>query len=438
MSLHKDPSSRTLWALACPLILTNITQPLLGMVDTALLGHLPHPSYLGAAALGTSLLAILFWGFGFLRMGTTGFVARALGRGDRGGANGIALQHALLALVLAALILAAGPWLLPVAIQWMDASETVTALALDYTRIRLWAAPATLLTYVLLGWFIAVQRMRAPLYIMLATQITNICLDLVFIVWLDWRSDGAALASLMAEYTGLLLALRLYIQHAGWPSLAQLRARSTPWRSLLSSHQHLMLRTWGLLAVILFFTSQGAQLGDTTLAANAILLQLVHLASYCLDGLAHATESLVGQASGAKSLRTRRRLLMLAMGWSGAVAILLSGIFALGEGSLVALMSDIPNVIAATHHYYFWALLVPPVSVAAYVWDGYCIGTGQTRAMRDTLLASAFGVFFPLWWLTQDWGNHGLWLAFCLFNLARGLSLTLYMTRSGRHEDLKN
>lgn len=428
-------SSRTLWALASPLILTNITQPLLGMVDTALLGHLPHQSYLGAAALGTSLLAFLFWGFGFLRMGTTGFVARALGRGAQDEASAIAIQHGALALGLALAVLIIGPWLLAPAIQMMGASEQVTDLAIEYTAIRIWAAPATLLTYVMIGWFIAAQRMRAPLYVMLITQITNIFLDVVFILWLDWRSAGAAWASLIAEYTGLMLALWLMREQLTSVRINHRRALQTPWRTLLSANQHLMVRTWGLLAVILFFTSQGAQLGDTVLAANAILLQLVHLASYCLDGLAHATESLIGNAAGRRDRALRKRLLGLAMAWSALVALGLCVMFALAQSPLLALMSDIAAVRAAASSTYFWALLLPMVSVAAYVWDGYCIGVGSTQHMRDTLIGSAILVFLPCWWLTQDWGNHGLWLSFCLFNLARGLSLTYVNRQLIWHED---
>ncbi|UTA47912.1 MATE family efflux transporter [Simiduia sp. 21SJ11W-1] len=437
MHTSQSANSRTLWALACPLILTNITQPLLGMVDTALLGHLPHQAYLGGAALGTSLLAFLFWGFGFLRMGTTGFVARALGEGSVESANAIGMQHGILALGLALGVLLVGPWLLLPAIELMGASDEVTLIALDYSRIRIWAAPATLLTYVLIGWFIAAQRMRAPLYVMLATQITNIGLDVVFIVWLDWRANGAALASTMAEYTGLLLALWLMRDQLKSATFKGLKKFQTPWNALFSANQHLMLRTWGLLGVLVFFTAQGAQLGDTVLAANAILLQLVHLASYCLDGLAHATESLIGNASGRRDKRARAALLKLAMGWSLLVALLLSGIFWVAQAPLLALMSDISAVQAAAREAYGWALLLPLVSVAAYVWDGYCIGVGATRRMRDTLIGSALVVFIPCWWLGQGLGNHGLWLAFCAFNLARGLSLTVVNQVSQRYDDSK-
>lgn len=430
--------SQRLWALAWPLIITNSTQPLLGLIDTALLGHLPNQTYIGASALGTSLLALLFWGFGFLRMGTTGFVARARGQGDSARGVQIALQHGALACLLALLVIAAGPALLPWALTWLGASESVTQLALSYTQIRLFAAPATLLTYVLIGWFIAMQRMRAPLYIMLATQLTNIALDVVFIVVLDWRSDGAAWASLSAEYVGLLTAAALFCQHPAVRGQLSLRGLHIGWQSLLLANQHLMLRTWALLGVLLFFTSQGAQLGDQILAANAILLQLVHLASYCLDGLAHATESLIGSATGARQRAKQRRLLQLALAWSAGVAALLALVFWLGQWPLIRLMSDLPEVIQAAHAHYFWAVWLPLISVGAYVLDGYCIGSGQTRAMRDTLIGAALIIFLPCWWLAQGFGNHGLWFAFLAFNASRGLGLAAWLALASRHEDSKS
>lgn len=404
-------------------MLSNITQPLLGLVDTALLGHLPSQVYIGACALGASILTLIFWAFGFLRMGTTSQVARALGEENPAAGEKALAQNCLIALALALLIMLLGPSLLPVAISAMNASSEVSALALSYSQTRLWSAPATLLNYAFLGWFIGRQQTKMPLIVLLITNAANIGFDLLFIVHWDFRSQGAAWASVLSEYIGLIVAIWLYLRQKPKLSLRLILNQPSPWLAVLRLNQHLFVRTCCLMFVLLFFTSRGAQFSDTVLAANAILLQLVHLASYALDGLAHAAEALTGQAKGQRRADRLWQLLLNIGFASFIVALTMGACFWLGQTSLIPLFSDIEAVIRSVDSYFFWCAILPAISVGAYVLDGYCIGTSETRAMRNSLLFSCFVVFLPLWYLTTSLGNHGLWLAFTLFNLTRGVSL---------------
>ncbi|MDN3638024.1 MATE family efflux transporter [Simiduia curdlanivorans] len=423
MRPNKQGIQQKIWLLAWPLMLSNITQPLLGLVDTALLGHLPSQVYIGACALGASILTLLFWGFGFLRMGTTSHVAQALGEDNPAAGEKALAQNCLLALGLALMILLLGPFLLPLAISAMNASSEVSALALSYSQTRLWSAPATLLNYALLGWFIGRQLTKLPLIILLVTNAANIGFDLLFIVYWDFRSLGAAWASVLSEYIGLIVAIGLYLRRKPTLSLSFIINQPGRWRSVLTLNQHLFVRTCCLMFVLLFFTSQGAQFGDTILASNAILLQLVHLASYALDGLAHAAEALTGQAKGQKRADRLWQLLINISSTSFVVAVVMGAGFWFSQQSLIPLFSDIEAVTQSVSTYFFWCALLPAISVGAYVLDGYCIGAGETQAMRNSLLFSCFMVFLPLWYLTTPLGNHGLWFAFAVFNLVRGISL---------------
>ena len=404
-------------------MLSNITQPLLGLVDTALLGHLPSQVYIGACAIGASILTLVFWGFGFLRMGTTSLVAQALGENDFAASERAFAQNCLLAIGLALTLMLFGPLLLPFAIKAMGASEEVSVLALGYSEIRLWAAPATLLNYAFLGWFIGMQRSKLPLIVVFATNAANIAFDFLFIVHWDFRSDGAAWASVISEYLGLAVSAWLFIRHRPSINLGNLSLRGFQWQRLLRLNQDLCSRTCCLMFVFLFFTSRGAQVSNNVLAANAILIQLVHLASYALDGLAHTAEALTGAAKGQRRADLLWQLLINIGASSLTIAMVMAGCFWLFQLELVQLFSDIDAVKQVVKTHFFWCVILPVISVSAYVLDGYCIGTGETKAMRNSLVLCSVLVFLPVWWLTLSIGNHGLWLAFALFNLARGISL---------------
>lgn len=435
MAFTLPKTHRRLWQLAWPLMLTNMSVPLLGAVDTAILGHLASAEYLAAATLGASLVTLMLWSFGFLRMGTTSLVARAAGRQDVDQSRLILAQSALLALLLGLAVALLGRLALPLALGWIGASPDVSALAHSYASIRFLSAPAVLLTYALVGWFIGQQDTRRPLIILVTTNLLNIGLDVVFILGLGLNSDGAALASVLAEYSGLALGiwlLRARLKRLGGQLVRTHLARWSDYRPLLQVNRHLFVRTLCLLGVFVFFSAQGARLGDQVLAANAILLQFVLLTSHALDGFAHAAEALSGRAIGARQQAEFYRVCRASTAWALAMALLVSLTFILGQPWLLPLFTELTSVLALAEHYFFWVCLLPLVSVWGYQLDGLFLGSGKTAAMQYAMLASTALMFLPLWALTQGFGNQGLWLSFTAFNGARGLvmgALFFYYTK---------
>ncbi|HEY7883985.1 MAG TPA: MATE family efflux transporter [Cellvibrionaceae bacterium] len=423
-----------IWPLAWPIILSNLSVPLLGAVDTAILGHLPSARYLAAVAAGSVLLSLLLWSFGFLRMGTTSLVARAVGAGDTSRSIGIGVQAVGLALLLALVLMMSQFFVIPLALGWITPDAEVAALAASYCHIRLLSAPVTLINYVLIGWFIGQQDTRRPLIILVSANLLNIALDFWLIMGLGLNSNGAAWATVIAEYLALGLGLVLLWHKLGalsktLPGALTLRAHChwlTRWGEylpLLQVNRHLFVRTLCLLGVLVFFAAQGARLGTVVLAANAILLQFLMLTAHGLDGFAHATEALSGKAVGA---RNRPELLRISLGSSLlalVTAAIISAIFWLGRDLWLGLFSSLPEVLAQAQGDFFWVVVLPLVAVGAYQLDGIFLGSGHTRAMQNAMLLCIGGVFLPVWLLSQQLGNTGLWLAFTLFNLARGLSL---------------
>ena len=417
------------------MILSNISLPLLTAVDTALLGHLENARFLGAVAIGGSILTFIYWSFGFLRMGTTSLSARAFGAEDSSTCRLLLGQSLLLAISLAVMLFALQGLIFPFALSLMDPSPAIQELAMAYTQIRIFSAPATLATYAIVGWFIGLQNTRAPLLIMVSTNILNILLDCLLIIGLDMNSEGAALATVTAEYAGLILAIflvRRELKALGGELLIHKLFKLSDYRPLLLVNRHLFVRTACLLFSFSFFTAQGARQGDALLAANAIILQLLLLTSYGLDGFAHASEALIGKSVGRKQLAELYAVCRTTTFWALLTAVLFTVLFAFAKAPLIALFSDIDAVRQLVQEYYFWILLLPLISVWSYQLDGIFIGAGKTKGMQNAMLFSCFIVYIPLWWLTQGWGNHGLWLAFCAFNLARTLSMSLLFYRYSR------
>lgn len=421
--------------LAWPLILSNITVPLLGLVDTAVMGHLPDPRYLGGVTLGAVLFSFLFWGFGFLRMGTTGLTAQAHGRADEQAVLRLFLQSLLLAVGIGLVLVVLHPVIIPLGLALLSGSEAVTEQADIYARVRILSAPAVLANYVLIGWFLGRGVSRVTLLLMVVNNLINIVLDLVFVLMLGMATAGVAAASVIADYLttalGLSLALGVWRQ-AGWVKIPGVLRDAVGYRRLLSVNSALFIRTLCLLFAFAFFHSQGARLGDITLAGNAVLLQFVLLASYGLDGFAHAIESLVGRAVGAADSLKYRRVIRAGFEWSLVTALTLSaGFWLFGEG-LIAILTDLPAVREQARLYLAWMVVMPIVAAIAYLLDGIFIGATRTREMRNTMLLSVVVVYLPLWWITQPLGNHGLWLSFIVFNAARGVFLGAIFIRDWR------
>jgi len=422
-------------ALAWPLIVSNITVPLLGLVDTAVVGHLPDSRYLGGVTLGATLFSFLFWGFGFLRMGTTGLTAQAHGRDDVAAVLRLLAQSLLLASGIGLVLIAFHPWLIAAGLALLDGSPAVTAEADLYARIRIASAPAVLANYALIGWFLGRGYTKVTLALMVINNTVNILLDLLFVVGFGIETEGVALASVIADYltlaTGLGLALWAW-RSWGWSRVRGVLNDAVGYRQLLSVNGALFVRTLCLLFAFAFFHAQGADLGDTTLAANAVLLQFVLLASYGLDGFAHATESLVGQRIGAADEPGFRAVVRAATECSMLMAGLASMGFLLAGEALIAVLTDLSAVRAMAENYLIWVVAMPLLAATSYLLDGIFIGATKPQAMRDTMVTALMLVYLPVWWLAQPLGNHGLWLAFIAFTVARSLLLGGVFVRAWR------
>jgi MATE family multidrug resistance protein len=437
MQLQQSLHQR-IWTLAWPMILANISVPLLGLVDAAILGHLDQARYLAAVAIGGSILSFVYWGFGFIRMGTTGLAAQAIGARQFDRNRTVLAQSMILGAAIGLLLILLSPLLIEVGIAALDPPAQARQLAYNYCQIRLFSAPAVLINFAIIGWLIGNQQTRWPLLITVFTNALNIGLDFVFILGLKLNSAGAAYATLLAEYSGCLLALWLLHQRSPGQPGKLLREQLQQWsayRQLLQVNRQLFMRSLLLLGSFAFFTAQSAAQGETVLAANALLIQLLLLTSFGLDGIAHAAEALVGESMGQNSstrfIQTCRACLI----WSLAIAALYSLGFWVLQTPAIALLTKLPEVTASLLQSYPWVIALPLIAVWSYLLDGIFIGATQSRAMLHSMLLSVLLVYLPIWYTSQGLANHGLWLAFTAFNAARGLSLGgyfYYLTVKGR------
>jgi MATE family multidrug resistance protein len=413
------------WRLALPNILANLTIPLLGAVDTAVIGDL-GAAEIGAVAVGATVFSFLYWGFSFLRMGTSGLAAQARGAGDRVELLATLARAGLLALAFgSALVVLQGP-IARGALALIAPSEAVAALARDYLLIRIWGAPAALLNLVILGWLVGQQRMGTALALQLVINGTNMALDVALAKGLGMEVSGVALATLIAQAAGAAAGVWLVRRHArrlglAWPWRAALdRARLI---GVMSLNADIFVRTLCVITAVSMFTALGARFGDLVLAANGILMLLQAFLSFGLDGFAPAAQALVGAAIGARdrsaldaAVRTSIRLAALV---AGAYAL----VYALLGPALIGLVTTVPEVREASAAYLPWAVASPLVSVWSYQLDGIFIGATRGRAMRNAMLVS-FAVYLgALAGLVPLWANHGLWLAFLVFMVARAATL---------------
>ena len=410
--------NRRIWMLAWPLLLSNLTAPLLGLVDTAVVGHLDHPRYLAAVALGGNFFMFLYFSFNFLRMGTTGFASQA--RGGEKDTRVVLLRGLLLSIGLGLALIALSPLLRETGLWLLGGSDDVQGLAGDYINIRILGAPAALANFALIGFAIGTHNTRVPLKMTVLMHSTNALLDVLLVqVWhLDVR--GVAIASATAEYVGLAGGL-FWLRAALRPPARQERL----WQphailALMAVNRDIFLRSLALLSCFFFFAAQGARLGDAVLAANAVLITFLLLLSNLLDGFANAAEALVGEAHG----RNDRQALGQAIGatgrWTVACAALGLLAFSLGGVPLIHLLTDLPDIRDTAITYLPWMLLLPLTASAGFWLDGIFVGATWGAAMRNTMLVSV-GIFFALWALTRGWDNHGLWLAMNGFMAGRGI-----------------
>lgn len=430
MSRHRSAiTHRTVWSLAGPIIAANISVPLVGAVDTAVMGRLPGPVYIGAVALGALIFSFLYWGFGFLRMGTTGYVARADGAGDRDELSKTYVRVLLLALFFGALVIALSDPIVRFSLEIIDSSPAVETLAAEYAHIRIWSAPATLCLYVFTGILIGLRHTRQVFLLQIVMNVINVMLDLAFVPWLGMGVAGVAWASLIAEYSAAVLGLwilrRHFIDALAHPDWKQI-LEPTPMLQMLRSNSHIFIRTLCLVFSFAFFTAQGAKLGEMVLAANTILLHLHSIMAYGLDGFAHAVEALAGSAYGAHSRSRFSRAVMLTTGWAAVAAIVTSLIYLFLGDTILALFSNQESVLTLASSFLPWMIVAPIISVWSFQLDGIFIGAGHTREMRNAMIVSTLGYLALVWLFLPLLGNHGLFLALSLFMLLRALSLYYY------------
>lgn len=418
---------RRILRIAAPIVLSNATVPILGAVDTGVVGQMGLAAPIGAVGLGAIILASIYWIFGFLRMGTTGLVAQAHGAGDAPESGAILTRALLIAAAAGGLFVLAQLPLMAAAFALAPASAEVEGLARAYLSIRIWGAPAAIALYAVTGWLIAVERTRGVLVLQVWMNGLNVGLDLWFVLGLGWGVQGVAVATLIAEWSGLALGLWLCRPAFGgrqWRDWRRVFDRARL-RRMASVNGDIMLRSVLLQGSFTAFVFLGAGFGDVTLAANQVLLQFLNVTAFALDGFAFAAEALVGQAVGGRAGATLRRTAIMASQWGLGAAAVLAVAFALAGPAIIDTMSTAPEVRAAARAYLPWVVAGPLVGIAAWMFDGIFIGATWTRAMRNAMAVSVAIYALALALLIPAFGNHGLWAGLMVLNLARGVSMAL-------------
>jgi len=425
-------SHRKVWALAGPIIISNISVPLVGAVDTAVVGRLPEPQAIGAVALGALIFSFLYWGFGFLRMGTTGFIARAIGARDQQALFDTLLRVFLLAFAFGFLIILISQPLIQLALYLLDSSVEIEHLTRNYAEIRIWSAPATLCIYVFTGVFIGMQKTARAFVLQLILNISNVALDFLFVIGFEMGVEGVALATLIAEYLAAICGFILLrgplagaLRHIDRQRLLERSALL----ELMHANGNIFIRTLCLVFAFTYFTAQSAKMGEVVLAANAILIHLQSIMAYGLDGFAHAAEALTGSAYGTGKRHEFSRAVKLTSVWAGLIAAFVSLGYLFFGKSILGLFTNIESVVDTASIYLPWMIISPLISVWSFQFDGIFIGVGYTREMRNAMLLSMLFYLVLLGLLVPYWGNHGLFLALSLFMLMRSITLGFYYPR---------
>lgn len=410
--------------LALPSIVSNITVPLLGLVDVAIVGHLGSASYIGAIAVGGMLFNIIYWLFGFLRMGTSGMTSQAFGKRDLKEVTRVLYRAVGVGLFIALFLLLLQYPVRKIAFELLDTTPEVEQLATLYFHICIWGAPAVLGLYGFSGWYIGMQNSRFPMFIAITQNIVNIVASLCFVFIFGMKVEGVALGTLIAQYSGFLMALLLWFRYYGrlkirmrWKEIMEHSAM----RRFFGVNSDIFFRTLCLVAVTTFFTSTGARQGDVVLAVNTLLMQLFTLFSYIMDGFAYAGEALTGRYIGARNYAALKRMIHLLFGWGIGLSLLFTLLYGAGGKGFLGLLTNDFTVIGEASHYFYWVLAIPLAGFAAFLWDGILIGATATRLMLYSMLVAS-GIFFSVYYLFYGiMGNHALWLAFILYLLLRGI-----------------
>ena len=421
--------NRRILHLAIPSIVSNITVPLLGLVDVTIVGHLGATAYIGAIAVGGLLFNILYWNFGFLRMGTSGLTSQAYGRKDKNAEIRVLVQAVSVGLLSALAMLILQYPIERLAFRLLDTSTEVEQYAVTYFRICIWGAPAVLAQYGFTGWFIGMQNSRYPMYIAIVMNVINIVCSSCFVFLFGMKVEGVALGTVVAQYSGVMMALGLW-----YYNYKELRGRITfkgsfqliAMRRFFAVNRDIFLRTLCLIGVTTFFTSTGARQGDVILAVNTLLMQLFTLFSSIMDGFAYAGEALAGRYVGACNLLQLKRAVKALFSWGVGLSLVFTLLYGIGGKNFLGLLTNDTIVIETAGHYFYWVLAIPLAGFAAFLWDGILIGATATRFMLWAMLVASGSFFVIYYCFSGATNNHVLWLAFLVYLALRGVMQTLW------------
>ena len=423
---------RQILQIALPSIVSNITVPLLGMIDVAIVGHMGSPVYIGAVAVGSMIFNLIYWLFGFLRMGSSGLTAQALGRRDLTEVTRILVRSVSIALGIALMMI-----ILQMPLKWLmfwliSPTPDVAPFASTYFNIVIWGAPASLALFCLIGWYIGMQNTRIPMLISIIQNVVNILASLTLVYGLGMKIEGVALGTVIAQYAGLLMAVGLLVKYYGrifrgrWKEERGKRFVCCRVSTFLKINRDIFLRTLCLVAVNLFFTSAGARQGAVILSVNTVLIQLYLFFSYFMDGFAYAGEALGGKTYGAHNVTAFRETLRRLWMWMLIVTSVYTLLYIIGGQWIVALLTDEPQVLEVAREYLWWTWLIPAAGCVAFIWDGIFIGLTATRGMLVSSFFSALSFFAVYLLSVETMGNHGLWLAQIVYLAMRGILQTIW------------
>jgi MATE family multidrug resistance protein len=424
-----DPQARvthrSVLTVAVPIMLSNVSEPLIGVVNTAVIGQLKEPYYIGAIAVGALIFSFIFWGFGFLRMSTGGLSAQALGAGDRTELVAVLIRALMIGLAAGIGLVVLSPFIRDAAFDLVGGSPEIRSHGETYFNYRIFAAPAALSNYCVMGWFIGQSRAKLAFVVQLFLNLTNMALSAFLVLGLGMTSDGVGLAALIAEWSAVTLALVLAAMilhgmgaHISWPRILD----PVRFKRTLLMNGDVMIRTLCLVFAFTFFTARGARAGDVVIAANAVLLNLFEVSAYLIDGFAYASEALVGQSVGARNRQRFRAAVWLTSVWAMVLGVICSLIIWFFGPALIDLMTLGPEVRETARTYLPWVAVSPVLGVICFQFDGIFTGAMATKDMRNMMIVS-LGVFLLAWWMLEGrYGNHGLWAALNIFFIARGIT----------------
>ena len=429
----KEPVNNRILRLAIPNIISNVTIPLLGLVDLALMGHLDSDIYIGAVSLGTVIFNFIYWGFSFLRMGTSGFTAQSYGEKNKKESFNILVRALFISTLISLLII-----VMQIPIEWtsfklINGSRNVESLAGQYFRIRIWAAPATLGLYVLNGWFLGMQNAKYTMIISIAANVFNIVLSFLFVIVFHFDVTGVAWGTVLAQYLGIVLGLVLFYRNyrqllVYWDWKAIINSQAL--KQFFKVNSDIFIRTFCVIFVFTFFTSKSASINDHILAVNSLLIQFLLFFAFFIDGFAFAGEALSGRYLGEQSRSYFLKLTRYLFYWGGLLALIFSLLYLFGNKIILQVMTNQADIIDTAMEFKYWVIVTPILSFASFIWDGVYIGATASKEMRNSMIGASMLVFLPAYFLLQPIiGNHALWLAMMLFMVSRGVFQTILFPR---------